>query len=241
VTRLGTVLSVPDAALAESVAAAFDLVWLDLEHGALTVADVQSLAIAVQGAGREAHVRLPRWDSDLVTAVIDAGVDGVVAPRVESAADTAALVQRLRYPPAGSRGYGPRRAGAYGRAGAPAVACTVQVETVEGVAEADAIAGVEGVDAVVVGCGDLALALGLEPGHDSPHLRDAVRHVARAAAGAGIAFGVAAGGPPAQVAAVAGGRPDLVVYSVDVRLYARAVDGAAQALAEALEEAHAAA
>jgi 2-keto-3-deoxy-L-rhamnonate aldolase RhmA len=238
VTRLGTVLSIADVALAESAATAFDLVWLDLEHGALTVGDVQALAIAVQGAGREAHARVPRWDSDLLPAILDAGVDGVVAPRVESAADAAALVGRLRYPPAGSRGYGPRRAGGYGRATAPPTPeCTVQIESVEGVAEAGAIAAVDGVDAVVVGCGDLALAIGDE----AETLRDAIRHVSSASAAAGIAFGVAAGGPPADVAAMLAARPDLVVYSVDVRLYARAVDRAAEAVAAALEEAHAAA
>jgi 4-hydroxy-2-oxoheptanedioate aldolase len=238
VTRLGTVLSVADVALAESAAAAFDLVWLDLEHGALTVADVQVLAIAVQGAGREAHARVPHWAADLLPAILDAGVDGVVAPRIGSAADAAALVRRLRYPPAGSRGYGPRRAGGYGRASEPpAPACTVQIETVDGVTEAGAIAAVDGVDAVVVGCADLALALG----RDAEALRDAVRHVAQAAAAAGIAFGVAAGGPPAHVAGLPAARPDLIVYSVDIRLYARAVDGAAEALAAALEEAHAAA
>jgi 4-hydroxy-2-oxoheptanedioate aldolase len=238
VTRLGTVLSVADVALAESVATAFDLVWLDLEHGALTVADVQTLTIAVQGAGRHAHARVPRWDSELLPAIIDAGVDGVVAPRVESAADAAALVRRLRYPPGGSRGYGPRRAGGYGRASEPPEPeCTVQIESVEGVAEAGAIAAVDGVDTLVVGCADLALAIGPR----AEALRDAVRHVADAAAAAGIAFGVAASGPPVQVAGLMAARPDLVLYSVDVRLYARAVDGAAQALAAALEDAHAAA
>lgn len=237
-TRLGTVLSVSDAALAESAAAAFDLVWLDLEHGALTVADVQTLAIAVQGAGCEAHARVPRWDADLLPAILDAGVDGVVAPRVESAVDAAALVRRLRYPPTGSRGYGPRRAGGYGRASEPpAPGCTVQIESVEGVAQAGAIAGVDGVDALVVGCGDLALALGRRP----DALREAVRHVGVAAVAAGIEFGVAAGGPPVEVAGLLATRPDLILYSVDVRLYARAVDGAAEALAAALEEAHAAA
>ncbi len=237
-TQLGTVLSVADVALAESVATAFDLVWLDLEHGALTVADVQALTIAVQGAGREAHARVPRWDSDLVPAILDAGVDGIVAPRVDSAADAAALVRRLRYPPAGSRGYGPRRAGGYGRAGdPPAPACTVQIESAEGVAEAEAIAAVDGVDALVVGCGDLALALGAQAGT----LPDVVGRVAAAAATARVAFGIAAGGSPAHVASLLATRPDLVVYSVDVRLYARAVDDAANELASALEEAHAAA
>ena len=237
-TQLGTVLSVGDVALAESVATAFDLVWLDLEHGALTVADVQALTIAVQGTGCEAHARVPRWDSDLVPAILDAGVDGIVAPRVDSAADAAALVRRLRYPPAGSRGYGPRRAGGYGRASdPPPPACTVQIESVEGVAEAEAIAAVDGVDALVVGCGDLALALGPRAGT----LRDAVGRVAAAAATARVAFGVAAGGSPAFVAGLLTTRPELVVYSVDVRLYARAVDSAANELASALEEAHAAA
>jgi 4-hydroxy-2-oxoheptanedioate aldolase len=238
VTQLGTVLSVADVALAESAATAFDLVWLDLEHGALTVADVQALAIAVQGAGRDVHARVPRWDSDLLPPILDAGVDGVVAPRVETAAEAAALVRRLRYPPAGSRGYGPRRAGGYGRTGEPpAPACTLQIENIEGVAQAEAIAGIDGVDALVVGCGDLARTIGPDGGT----LRDAIRHVAAATAAAGIEFGVAAGGAPAEIAGLLAARPDLIVYSVDVRLYARAVDRAAQAVAAALEEAHAAA
>jgi 2-keto-3-deoxy-L-rhamnonate aldolase RhmA len=238
VTRLGTVISVANVALAESAATAFDLVWLDLEHGALTVADVQALAIAVQGAGREAHVRVPHFDSDLLPAVLDAGVDGIVAPRVESAVEAAALVRRLRYPPAGSRGYGPRRAGGYGRASEPpAPECTVQIESVDAVAEAEAIAAVDGVDAIVVGCADLVLALGQR----GETLREAVRHVADAAAGSEIAFGIAAGGAPDHVVGLPPTRPGLIVYSVDVRLYARAVDGAAQALAAALEETHAAA
>jgi 2-keto-3-deoxy-L-rhamnonate aldolase RhmA len=241
-TRLGTVLSVADLSLAESAAAAFDAVWLDLEHGSLTPGDAQSLAIAVQGAGCEAHVRLPHWGSDLLPAVLDAGVDGVVAPRVESAAEAAAFARRLRYPPGGNRGYGPRRAGGYGRAlEPPRPACTVQIESVEAVAESAAIAQVEGVDAVVVGCADLALALGVPHSLVAPELRDAARRVAAAAARAEIEFGVACGGEPAAVAALLLGRPDLVIYSVDVRLYARAVDAASQALALALEEAHAAA
>jgi 4-hydroxy-2-oxoheptanedioate aldolase len=241
VTRLGTVLSVADVSLAESTASCFDVVWLDLEHGALTTADAQALAIAVQGTGCEAHVRVPDSGWDRLAAVLDAGVDGVVAPRIESADAAAAFVERLRYPPAGLRGYGPRRAGRHGRAAeAPSVACTVQIESVEGVADAVAIAAVPGLDAVVVGCADLALALGVDGLEASP-LRDAVREVAAAAAAGGLPFGIAAGGPPAALAALLPAPPDLVLYSVDVRIYAGAVDRAAESLTAALEEAHAAA
>jgi 4-hydroxy-2-oxoheptanedioate aldolase len=241
-TRVGTVVSVADVSLAESVAGAFDVVWIDLEHGALTVADVQPLAIAVQSAGCEAHVRVPRWDSELLPAIIDAGVDGVVAPRVESASDAAAFADRLHYPPHGNRGFGPRRAGRHGRDGdPPPVRCSVQIESANGVDQAPAIARVDGVEALVVGCADLAITLGVRGELDAPELGEAVRRTAAAASTAGAEFGIAAAGPAAAVAALASPRPDLVVFSVDVRLYARAVDAAAEALLAALGGTHAAA
>jgi 2-keto-3-deoxy-L-rhamnonate aldolase RhmA len=234
-TRLGTVLSLADVALAELVAEALDLVWIDLEHGALGLRDAQSLAIAARAAGCEAHVRLPAWSSELLPNVADAGVDGMVAPRMESAADAAALVRRLRYPPAGTRGYGPRRAGGYGRAGScPAPRCTVQIETADGLAHVEAIAEVDGVDWVVLGCADLARSLGEAGEPFGATMLAAARRVEAAARAAGARFCVAGGGDPEALAELAGPRADAIVYSVDARLYAAAVDGAASALREAL-------
>ena len=235
-TRIGTVLSLPDVALAELAGAPLDLVWIDLEHGALTVRDAQALAIGLQGTGCAAHVRLPRWDSDLLPALLDAGVDGIVVPGAEEPAHVAAVAARLRYPPAGSRGFGPRRAGAYGRADGfwasadARVELTVQVETPAGVEAAAGIAAVPGVDTVVVGCGDLSLALDVPQDFHAAPLRAAVRGVAVAATAAGAGFGVAGGGDPAELVALAGRDADLVVFSTDMRLYARAVDAAADAL-----------
>jgi 2-keto-3-deoxy-L-rhamnonate aldolase RhmA len=247
VTRLGTVLSLPDPALAELAGAALDLAWIDLEHGALSVADVPPLAIALQAAGCAALVRLPAADSDRLAAVLDAGIDGAVAPGIESAAQARAFVRRLRYPPAGTRGFGPRRAGAYGRtpafweSDAATVECVVQVESPAGLDAVEAIAAVAGVDAVVLGCSDLSLALGVPQDLDCAPMRSAAARVATAAEAAGVAFGVAASGDPSAVAALAAGRAELVVYGADVRLYAGAVDGAAAELADALGGARAAA
>ena len=53
---VGTVLTLPDVALAELSASAFDFVWIDMEHGALGCADVQALAIAAR-AGRRGQPR----------------------------------------------------------------------------------------------------------------------------------------------------------------------------------------
>jgi 4-hydroxy-2-oxoheptanedioate aldolase len=229
--QIGTVLSLPGAALAELAGSALDFAWIDLEHGALGLGEMQAMAVGLAAAGCEAHVRLPSPDTDQLAAVVDAGVDGVVAPRVESALQARALVDRLRYPPAGRRGFGPRRTGRYGRNPAEGrLACTVQIESPAGVAAAPEIAAVAGVDVLVVGCSDLSLALGVPGELGSAVLQAAVSEVAAAASTAGIRFGIAGSGEPASVAALAARRADLLVYSADIRLYSAAVDAAVESL-----------
>jgi 4-hydroxy-2-oxoheptanedioate aldolase len=237
---VGTVLSLPGVALAELAAAPFDLVWIDLEHGALSLGEAQELAVAVQASGCAAAVRVSRWDAELLPAVLDAGVDAIVAPGVETAAQAGELAARLHYPPDGRRGYGPRRAGGYGRTPrfwtAPNArpALLVQVETRAAVEAAAAIAAVPGVDALVVGVADLSFDLGAPLAPASPSLTTAVAAVRDAAAAAGIAFGAAGPGEPATLAALAGPAASLLLCSVDVRIYSRAVDDVAAALRAAL-------
>jgi|GEM_PF-5920055 len=236
-TRAGIVISLPDVVLAEAIGGAYDLAWLDLEHGALAARDVAPLAIALRAAGCETHVRLASVGGDELARAIDAGADGVVVPGVDSARELAPLLVRLHYPPAGRRGYGPRRAGRYGRDGGfpSRPACTVQVETPAAVASVTDLATTDGVDALVVGCADLAVALLERVTLESATLRDAVRTVERAARAAGVGFGLAGGGDPRALAALAERPPDLLVHSVDVRLVASAADAAAARL-RALEE-----
>jgi 2-keto-3-deoxy-L-rhamnonate aldolase RhmA len=214
---IGTVLTLPDPVLAELLGAPFDLAWIDLEHAALTVAAVPALAVALRAAGCRAEVRLPSWRSEALAPVVDAGVDGVVAPCVESAADAAAFVRRLRLPPDGERGYGPRRAGGYGRGEPPVPGCTVQIESAAAVEAAEDIAAVDGVDALVVGCADLALSVGADA------LAGAVVSVRDAARGRGARFGIA--GAPLDLLR---GGADVIVHGVDVRIYAAAADRAAR-------------
>ena len=102
--------------LAELTASAVDFVWIDLEHGALSGRDVQPLAIAARSAGAASLVRVRGRGRRRARRPLDAGVDGVVVPRVERAADAERVAGRLRHPPRGSRGLAARRASAYGRA-----------------------------------------------------------------------------------------------------------------------------
>jgi 4-hydroxy-2-oxoheptanedioate aldolase len=181
-------------------------------------------------------VRVASSEADCLAAVLDAGVDGVVVPRVESPRQARATVARLRYPPAGSRGFGPRRAARYGRTSAfwnapeSRVRCIVQIESRAGVAAAGEIAAVDGVDALAVGCSDLSLDLDAPQDLRSPALRAAVTDVAVAASRGGVQFGIAAGGDLDAIVGLAAGRADFVVYATDARIYSAAIDAAAASL-----------
>jgi 4-hydroxy-2-oxoheptanedioate aldolase len=237
---VGTVLSSPDPVLAERVAQSFDFVWLDLEHSALSVRDAQVLAIAVKAGGAAALVRLPRSDSEFLGAILDAGVDGVVAPKVETAEQAAQLVHALRYPPAGGRGFAPRRASRGGAApstiaSAPGIACIIQVETRLALENLAAIAATEGVDALIVGTADLSMDLGAPLDITSTALVAAVEMTAQAAAHASTRWGIAVGAVPDWVAAIRGAGATMLVYSSDSRLYGQAIDQCANHLREAIQ------
>jgi 2-keto-3-deoxy-L-rhamnonate aldolase RhmA len=219
---LGTVLTVPSVVLAELVADPLDFVWIDLEHGALGVRDVAPLAVAARAAGAAALARLPHTGFASLAAVLDAGVDGIVAPRVESAREAERLVEQLRDPPNGSRGFAARRARGYGRPAVdPELLLLAQIESPLGVEAAAQIAAVDGVDALVVGCSDLALSLDGDPS-------DAVGEIQSAAAAGGIASGIAGPDDPELLLDLAAGESTLLVCSADVRIYARAVDAVAR-------------
>jgi 4-hydroxy-2-oxoheptanedioate aldolase len=218
--RVGTVLSLPGAALAELVARHFDAVWIDLEHGALGAAEMQDAIVGIQASGAAALVRMPPACS--LAPALDAGADGVVVPRVESARVAVAAVARLRLPPAGRRGYGPRRLAV--RPAPEPPACVIQVESPAGVGAAAEIAAVPGVGALVVGCADLSFELGEPLAFDTPAMAAALGAVQRAAREAGVLFGVA-GLPAERVPPGA----ELVITGCDVRIFDAALAAAAAA------------
>lgn len=238
-TLAGTTLTLPGAPLAELLAEPFDLVWIDLEHAPLGVRDAQEMTVGAQAAGCHALVRLPAAQRRETVAALDTGIDGVVFADVRDAATLAAAIEHLAHPPAGDRGWGPRRLSTRGRAdGAvgPKPAVWAQIESPGAVERAGEIAAVPGLDAVCVGLADLSLSLGAPLQLDAPAVVDAVAVVRRACREAGTAFAIA--GPldaaPAEVLAGA----TILVHSTDAKLCAQAVDAAAAWIRATLEPGH---
>ena len=130
-------------------------------------------------------------------------------PRLDSAAEVAAALTHLRYPPPGDRGVATyNRAcrfgldpGALDRADRRDL-CVVQIESAAAVAAADEIAAIDGVDVLFIGPRDLSHDLGVPGDITAPayvEALDAVLAAARATArpaGMLVADGAAAADTP---------------------------------------------
>ena len=173
--QIGLWLSLGDATSAEICAGAgFDWLLIDGEH---VPHDAHSVLAQLRAIGAyprtQAVARVPSSDPVLIKQYLDLGVQTLLVPMVESAAQAASVVRACRYPPSGTRGVGGARAARWGRLpdylheANEQIAVIVQVETGAGLAELDAIAGAEGVDGVFIGPADLAASFGYlgQPGH----------------------------------------------------------------------------
>lgn len=198
-TLVGCFLNTGSPVAAEICAlAGFDWLLIDLEHGSATEADVLPQLQAIAAAGTPALVRVEANERPRFTKALDLGAEGVMVPQIGGAEDAARAVSYLRYGPAGVRGVATlNRAAGYGARGRELVETfneqvvgVVQIEHERAVAEADAIAALDGVDCLFVGPGDLTHALGIfgEAGH--PRFLEAVEAVREAAARRGKATGV---------------------------------------------------
>ena len=224
----GTVLTLPGATAAELLAEPFDLVWIDLEHGALGPLEAQEMILGAQAARTFALVRLPAEAHGLMTAMLDAGADGVVLADVREPVTAAAAIEKAAHPPDGNLGWGPRRLTLRQRGRGhrpPRPSVWVQIESADGVERADDIAALPGLGAVVVGTADLSFSLGAPLDNHAPELLDAVEAVRRASVAAGVALGIAGALDTTPSEACAGAT--ILVHSTDARICADAVDRAA--------------
>lgn len=149
-------------------AAGADFAIFDLEHTGWDPGSLRHVLAAGRGTGVCPIVRVNRVDPSLVSSALDAGAMGVMAPMIESEEQARLLVNSARYPPVGRRGFGVLfrdeleggPAAAVERANRETIVIA-QIETREGIENADAIAAVPGVDFLWLGQFDLTLSLGM--------------------------------------------------------------------------------
>ncbi len=180
-------------ALESLVGRGLDWVGIDLQHGALEVADLPGLLRVTAGTGIRALVRVPSQGHAVIGRVLDHGPDGVIVPGVETADQAAAVVSAASPPPVGTRSTGLGRV-ALGPGDAAAPLVLVMIETAAGHRARAEILAVPGVDGVFVGPYDLALSMGAERTTDAPVV-EAIGQVLHDTSAAGLLTGYFAGNP----------------------------------------------
>jgi 2-keto-3-deoxy-L-rhamnonate aldolase RhmA len=150
--------------------AGLDAAFIDMEHTSLDVQTVENLIRAADQVDITPLVRVPGHDTGIILKVLESGAQGIQVPHVQTAAQARELVKAVRYAPLGERGAaGGTRAAGYGfvpwaehvRRSNEETLLLVMCEDREGLNNLDAIAGVDGVDIVVVAPTDLSESLGL--------------------------------------------------------------------------------
>ncbi|MCX7286732.1 MAG: aldolase/citrate lyase family protein [Rhodobacterales bacterium] len=230
--------SIGDAFVAEIMAAqGFDSITVDMQHGALDYSDLLPMLQAMRASGATLIARVPWLDPSHVMKALDAGAEGIICPMVNTADEAAALVSYLRYPPLGTRSYGPTRAvyahGAdYAETANASVIAFAMIETAEGFANLEAIVATPGLDGIYVGPADLSLSLSkgkLAAGMDreEPEMIAALQRIALACHARGIIAALHCG-TPAYAARAIGWGYRMTTVGGDTRFLSA---GAAEAVA----------
>ena len=176
----------------------FDWLLVDHEHGPGGEDTLLHQLQAASATPAVPIVRIAANEAPRFKRVLDAGALGVMVPYVNSAAEAQAMVAAMRYPPRGLRGIAKfQRSANFGGDFEPYylhahewIVGIAQIETTEAVANAAAIAAVDGVDVLFVGPTDLSYNLGIRDQLDHPRFLKAMHAVAAAAHQHGKAAGI---------------------------------------------------
>ena len=162
--------------------AGFDWLFLDMEHGTMSLDACAQISAAALDAGIAPIARVPNGQYSIATRALDNGALGIVVPHVDTAAEAREVVEKLKYPPIGHRsvgGWGPHyqlqklATGDAVKALNAANLTVVMLETPTAIANADEIASVPGVDVLLIGSNDLCAEMGIPGDFGSDRLAEA--------------------------------------------------------------------
>lgn len=160
-----------------------DFALFDMEHSGFGFETVKSAIRYLEAGGIATIVRVPSKEYHHIARACDMGAEGLMIPMVNSAAEAKAIVDSMKYFPQGLRGvalgvaHDNYAAGPVPEKLAAANARTTlfcQIETADGAKNADAIAAIDGVDALWVGHFDLSVSLGIPGEFGHPKFVEAI-------------------------------------------------------------------
>lgn len=226
--RFGTWVKIPALETVEMLGrAGFDFIVVDMEHAPHSLQTAYQAIVQAQAAGMAALVRMPDHSASLAQKLLDAGADGLLIPRVESAEAARRALHGMCFPPLGGRGMGyTSRAAMWGADSVPAylergrtgVTRIAQLEDQGVIAEIEQVCAAPGLDALFIGFGDLMLSTGLA--RADPVMLELERTVLAAGAAHGLPVGTAVQSPTEALACREAGY-GFVMISADTTIFSQ--------------------
>lgn len=182
----------------------FDGIWLDLEDHATSDETAATLMRTARVGASDVIARPAKGEFMRMGRLLEAGAQGIMYPRCESAEEAAELVRWAKFAPQGERGvdgangdnpYCAMPMPPYLKAANEHTLLIAQLESPHALNQADAIAKVPGIDVLMLGPGDLSVIAGIPYQFDHPTIIGAYRRVAEAAKNAGKWWGTVSGSP----------------------------------------------
>ena len=163
-----------------------DFALFDCEHSGFGFETIKSVLRYMQAADLPTIVRVPSKEYHHIARAADMGAEGIMLPMVGSAEEARAILDCMKYHPLGHRGVA--LAVAHDRympgptldklaAANRWTTLFAQIETRQGVENADAIAAIDGVDCLWVGHFDLSASLGIPGQFEHKDFTDAIETV----------------------------------------------------------------
>jgi len=180
-------------------AAGFDSLYVDMEHSPVSFETTSAICISAVAYGVTPLVRVPGHLGQDISRALDGGAQGVILPHVNTAEQARQIVSHAKYPPLGHRsvmGAGPATAyqamplAKVNESGNTDTLVVIMLETPEGIANADSIAAVAGVDMLLIGSNDLCTEMGFPGQLRHPKLLEAYETVAKACKKNNVALGI---------------------------------------------------
>lgn len=146
----------------------YDWLFVDGEHGPHTVQTILAIARAIAPFDMTPVVRIPQAGTGIIKQLLDAGIQNIIIPKVETGEETEDIMYWASYAPRGNRGFGATayRGGYYGRhadyldRNVEEICILPQIESKRGLENMEAIAMTPGVGGVFLGPIDLAVDMG---------------------------------------------------------------------------------
>lgn len=183
-----------------TISTGIDFLWIDTEHSTFGLDDVRTVPVLARQNGCMPMIRVAGLDSNLIKKALDLGASAVMVPQVNNAEEARLAVRAAKYPPEGTRGVSPfwtfyRNIAwvDYLPHANDEICVVVQVESVEGMQNVEAIAGVEGIDVVFAGPADLSASMGIIGQTSHPKLKSFLAEFPKRVAATGKTAGMTVG------------------------------------------------